>query len=111
MKNYISTRRTIPSRNYDSSGCEEYDSFDETAESPAEESDDHDVNEIEVCSCVEEPQSHNEESLDVDDLYTVYVGLEEADPVCVKLQDLLRKGKISKDKIFYKYLSDALEIM
>lgn len=49
--------------------------------------------------------------VDVDNLYTVYVGLEEADPVCVKLQDLLRKGKISKDKIFYKYLSDVLEIM
>ena len=64
-----------------------------------------------MCSCVEETQSDIEESLDVDDLYTVYVRLEEADPVCVKLQDLLRKGKISKDKIFYKYLSDVLEIM
>ena len=56
-----------------------------------------------MCSFVEETQSDNEESLDVEDLYTIYVGLEETDPVCVKLQDLLRKGKISKDKIFYKF--------
>ena len=64
-----------------------------------------------MCSFVEETQSDNEESLDVEDLYTIYVGLEETDPVCVKLQDLLRKGKISKDKIFYRYLSDVMEIM
>ena len=64
-----------------------------------------------MCSFVEETQSDNEESLDVEDLYTIYVGLEETDPVCVKLQDLLRKGKLSKDKIFYRYLSDVMEIM
>ena len=34
-----------------------------------------------MCSCVEETQSDSEESLDVDDLYIDYVGLEEADPV------------------------------
>ena len=61
------------------------------------------MGEIAVCSFVEETQSDNEESLDVEDLYTIYVGLEETDPVCVKLQDLLRTGKISKDKIFYKF--------
>ena len=42
--------------------------------------------------------------------FTVYVGVEEADPVCVKLQDLSR-GKLSKERIFYKYLNDVLKIM
>ena len=38
-------------------------------------------------------------------------GVEEADPVCVKIQDLLRQGKLSKESIFDKYLNDVLEIM
>jgi len=38
-------------------------------------------------------------------------GVEEEDPVCVKIQDLLRQGKLSKESIFYKYLNDVLEIM
>ena len=53
----------------------------------------------------------SDDDIDADDLFTVYVGIEEADPVCIKIQDLLRRGKISKDRIFYKYLSDVLEVM
>lgn len=49
--------------------------------------------------------------INADDLFTVYVGAEEADPVCVKIQDLLRRGKLSKERISYKYLNDVLEIM
>lgn len=46
LKKYLQTRRTIPTRNYDLSGCEEYDFFDETVDSLEEESDLHDVDEI-----------------------------------------------------------------
>ena len=31
------------------------------------------------------------------------------DPLCIKLNDLIRRGKIPKDKILY--LSDVVEIM
>ena len=39
----------------------------------------------------------------------IAIGVENADPVCVKLNELIRRGKISKDKIFYKYLHDVIE--
>jgi len=79
--------------------------------SEEESSDNPDMDEIEVCSCTGVLPSDDVESVDADDLFTVCVGIEEADPVCIKLQDLLQRGKISKDKIFYKYPSDVLEIM
>jgi len=50
------------------------------------------------------------DSVDVNDLFTVYVGVEEADPLCLKIQDLWRE-KLSKERIFYKYLNNVLEIM
>ena len=37
-------------------------------------------------------------------------GIEMADPVCVKLNDLIRKGKIDKSQILYKFLNDVVEI-
>lgn len=52
-----------------------------------------------------------DDSIDEDDLITVHIGIKQADPVCVKLQDLIRRGKISKERIFYKYLNDVLEIV
>ena len=30
--------------------------------------------------------------------------------MCVKLNDLIRRGKIEKTCIFYKYLKDVLEV-
>ncbi|KAL9966337.1 hypothetical protein ACROYT_G024391 [Oculina patagonica] len=38
------------------------------------------------------------------------IGVEHADPVCVKLNEHIRRGLISKDKIFYRYLRDVVEI-
>ena len=35
--------------------------------------------------------------------------VEQADPLCIKLNDLIRRGK--KDKILYRYLNDVVEIM
>lgn len=32
----------------------------------------------------------------------VTVGVENADPVCVKLNDLIQRGKVSKNQILYK---------
>ncbi len=69
------------------------------------------------CSCIEEPQPDEmfdtdpTGNVDPDDLFTVDVAVENADPLCIKIQDLIHRGKISKDKFFYKYLSDVVEIM
>lgn len=40
----------------------------------------------------------------------VAVGVENADPVCVKLNDLIQRGKVSKNQILYKYLKDVIEV-
>ncbi|KAJ7383334.1 hypothetical protein OS493_028882 [Desmophyllum pertusum] len=72
---------------------------------------DIDTDSVEACSCSEVGEVLSDDSIDADDLFTVYVGVEEADPVCVKIQDLLHRGKLSKERIFYKYLNDVLEIM
>ena len=40
----------------------------------------------------------------------VALGVENADPVCVKLNDLIQRGKISKHQILYKYLKDVIEV-
>lgn len=39
----------------------------------------------------------------------IAIGVENADPICVKLNELLRRGTISKQKIFYKYVQDVVE--
>lgn len=39
----------------------------------------------------------------------IAIGVESADPVCVKLNELIRRGKMSKERIFYKYLQDVVE--
>ena len=36
------------------------------------------------------------------------VGVENADPVCVKLSDLIQRGKVSQNQILYKYLKDVV---
>ena len=40
----------------------------------------------------------------------IALSFERADPVCRKLNELIRNGKIPRDKIFYKYLSDTINI-
>ena len=99
------------SRTYDSSGGE-WDSYEDDDRTDEELVDsDMDDDSVGVCSCTEVDQVLSDDSIDEDDLFTVHTGIEQADPVCVKLQDLLRQGKISKERIFYKYLNDVLEIM
>lgn len=39
----------------------------------------------------------------------VAIGMEQADQVCIKLNEHIRRGIISKDKIFYGYLKDIVE--
>ncbi len=51
------------------------------------------------CSC-DEPVC--ESDIDKDDLKTVYVGIDQADSLCIKLNELIKQGKIQKDRIFYK---------
>lgn len=65
-----------------------------------------DDSDVDICYCVDprQPQTDTStldetQSLDGDDLYTVHVGVENADPLCVKLNDLIRRGKISKERI------------
>ena len=38
------------------------------------------------------------------------MSVDDADPVCKRLNRLIKDGKIPKEKIFYKYLSDMVEI-
>ena len=93
-------------RTYYSSGGE-FNSYGEDNNMGDEREDsDMEVDSVGACSCsdVSELQS-DDDSVDADDLFTVYVGVEEADPVCVKIQDLLRRGKLSRERIFYKYLN------
>ena len=44
------------------------------------------------------------------DWRVIGLGVEEADPVCKRLNRLIKAGKIPKERIFYKYLSDVVEI-
>ncbi len=94
------------SSSYYSSGEGAYDSYE--GDNNTEDTDESDM---EMCSCSEQSDEVLSDNVDEDDLFTVHVGIEEADPLCFKIQDLLRRGKISKDKIFYKYINDVLEIM
>lgn len=100
------------SRSYDSSTFEESDSLPSEGES---ESDFDQSSDVDICSCVESETDRTNldetQSLDGDDLYIVHVGVETADPLCVKLNDLIRRGKIPKERILYRYLNDVTEIM
>ena len=96
------------SRNYDSSTSEgEYDS-NNLSESDSLTSD-QELNEHRIdtvdhidCSCIEEPQPDEmfdtdlTGNVDPDDLFTVHVAVENADPLCIKINDLIHRGKISK---------------
>ena len=99
-------------RTYYSSGGEFNSSGEDNNTDDQREDSDMEVDSVGACSCsdVNELQS-DDDSVDADDLLTVYVGVEEADPVCLKIQDLLRQGKLSRERIFYKYLNDVLEVM
>ena len=92
-------------RTYDTSGSEsEYNSSNYDGDSSGDECDENAKDTTEDCTCMEESQSDDGnddlESVDEDDLFTVYVGIEKADPLCAKIHDLIQRGKISKDRIF-----------
>ena len=54
--------------------------------------------------------SDSSDSLSIDKEWRlIAIGVENADPICVKLNELLRRGTISKQKIFYKYVQDVVE--
>ena len=82
------------------------------------ESDYEQSSDVDICYCLDprKPQTDTStldetQSLDGDDLYTVHVGVANAEPLCVKLNDLIGRGKISKERILYRYLNDVIEIM
>jgi len=55
---------------------------------------------MEHCSCIEEIHTDDEKGcVDEDDLFTVYVGIEQVDLLCAKIHDLLQRRKISKDRM------------
>lgn len=64
--------------------------------------------EVWFCSC-NEKESDGE--IDEGDLTTVYVGIDQADIPCVKLNKLIKTGKIQKDRIFYKFMNDVVQEM
>lgn len=49
----------------------------------------------------------SEEILD-GDWFTYPIALDQADDVCLKLNDLIKRGLISRDRIMYKYLRDTV---
>jgi len=112
----IKTQRLFSSRSYDSSN-EENDSVDSICSGEGDSESDYDQNsDEEDCFCVASDTERcglDDEihSLDWDDLYAVHVGVETADPLCVKLNDLIKRGQIPKERILYRYLNDVVEIM
>ena len=46
-------------------------------------------------------------TFDENDNTSLIYGVEMADPVCVKLNDLIRRGKIDRTRILYKFLNDV----
>ena len=46
-----------------------------------------------------------------EDWRLIAISVQEADPVCRRLDRLIKTGQIPKDKIFYKYFSDVVEIL
>ncbi|MES9881338.1 MAG: hypothetical protein ABW185_10700 [Sedimenticola sp.] len=56
-------------------------------------------------------ESESLAEFDQDQEHVIFpIALEKADEVCVKLNDLISRGVISKDRIFYKYLNDICNI-
>ena len=70
--------------------------------------DEDDVFEVCSCSCDEKTCDSD---IDEDDLNTVYVGIDQADSLCIKLNKLIETGKIQRDRIFYKVINDVVQIM
>ncbi|XP_022790217.1 uncharacterized protein LOC111329715 isoform X2 [Stylophora pistillata] len=56
-----------------------------------------------VNSLVEEGKSEIDSDFDQDDNTSLQYGVEMADPVCIKLNDLIRRGKIDRSQILYKF--------
>ena len=65
---------------------------------------------MDTCSCIEfqTENSSLDETGSLDNLYSVHVDVEKADPLCIKLNDLIKRGKIP---VLFRYLSDVVEIM
>ncbi len=59
---------------------------------------------------VENSSTSNDSDIDQDDKVSLFYGIDVADPVCIKLNDLIRRGKIDKSRILYKLLKDVIEI-
>ena len=67
------------------------------------------VEDSDVCNDSDNESSVASECQDKD-WRLVAVGVENADPVCVKLNDLIQRGKVSKNQILYKHLKDVIEM-
>lgn len=112
----IKTQRLFTSRSYYSSN-EENDSVDSICSGEGNSESDYDPNsDEEDCFCVASDTERcglvdEIHILDGDDLYAVHVGVETADPLSVKLNDLIKRGKIPKERILYRYLNDVEETM
>ena len=52
------------------------------------------------------------DDLDEDREYIMFpLSLEQPDPLCLRLNDLIKSGRIPKDRIMYKYLNDVTNVM
>ena len=64
---------------------------------------------LEVCSCSCDEKTCDSD-IDEDDLKTVYVGIDQADSLCIKLNKLIKTDKIQRDRIFYTVIN-VVQIM
>ena len=59
---------------------------------------------------VSSDSEYSSEELD-NDWRLVAVGVDQADALCVRLNELIRRGIVTPESIFYKYINDVVEFM
>ena len=69
-----------------------------------------DVEHIVGCITHGKENSSDDSDIDQDDKASLFYGIDVADPVCIKLNDLIHRGKIDRSRILYKLLKDVVEI-
>ena len=91
------------------SDTDDSDSSDDRMKESEVESDLNEDDVLEVCSCPCDEKACDSD-IDEDDLKTAYVGIH-VDSLCKRLNQLIKRGKIQKDRTFYKFVNDAVEVM
>ena len=93
---------------------DEGEESEKSTENDSQDSNSEESNSEEGQKKVESPITEGprdiDSDFDQDDNTSLLYGVEMADPVCVKLNELIRIGKIDRTRILYKFLKDVVEI-